>query len=189
MEKSENNCYGGSCDEVTIFLSPGAGDDSSVVPSAGEKVVTSSLFVTNSCGCSTSSIRGGGDMFVTSSLISEKQKIDFGQIVDLIPLERGRSGRICRLKIVGTQRSFTIGKELEIRRTLSPTHLYSSAFVVDRLDVSDGVPARFRLIGAGWGHGVGLCQIGAAVMGEQGFAYNDILLHYYQNAEIKKIYK
>ena len=93
------------------------------------------------------------------------------------------------LKIVGTERSFTIGKELEIRRTLSPTHLYSSAFVVDRLDVSDAVPARFRLIGAGWGHGVGLCQIGAAVMGEQGFAYNDILLHYYQNAEIKKIYK
>ena len=124
-----------------------------------------------------------------AALISEKQKIDFGQIVDLIPLERGRSGRICRLKIVGTQRSFTIGKELEIRRTLSPTHLYSSAFVVDRLDVSDAVPARFRLIGAGWGHGVGLCQIGAAVMGEQGFAYNDILLHYYQNAEIKKIYK
>ena len=124
-----------------------------------------------------------------AALISEKQKMDFGQIVDLVPLERGRSGRICRLKIVGTKRTFTIGKELEIRRTLSTTHLYSSAFVVDRLDVTDGIPARFRLVGAGWGHGVGLCQIGAAVMGEQGIPYDKILLHYYQNAEIKKIYK
>ena len=124
-----------------------------------------------------------------SALVNEKMKMDFGQIVDLQPLERGRSGRICRLKIVGTQRSFTIGKELEIRRTLSHTHLYSSAFVVDRLDVREGVPARFRLVGAGWGHGVGLCQIGAAMMAHQGIAYDRILLHYYQHAEIKKVYK
>ena len=104
-------------------------------------------------------------------------------------MERGKSGRISKLLIVGTERSFTIGKELEIRRALSDSHLYSSAFVVDRKDIgSDGVPQRFELTGAGWGHGVGLCQIGAAVMGEKGFDYRQILLHYYRNAEIKDIY-
>ena len=123
------------------------------------------------------------------SLVTEKLKIDFGDILDLVPLERGRSGRICRLKIIGTQRTFTIGKELEIRRALSDTHLYSSAFVVDKENVSDGVPQTFRLTGAGWGHGVGLCQIGAAVMGAEGYSYDKILLHYYRGAEIKKIYK
>lgn len=123
-----------------------------------------------------------------ASLISEKLKMDFGDITDLIPLERGKSGRICRLKIVGTKRTFTIGKELEIRRALSKTHLYSSAFVVDKKDVEDGIPQTFELTGAGWGHGVGLCQIGAAVMGEKGYGYDQILLHYYHNAEIKKIY-
>ena len=123
-----------------------------------------------------------------ASLISEKLKMDFGDITDLIPLERGKSGRICRLKIVGTKRTFTIGKELEIRRALSKTHLYSSAFVVDKKDVENGIPQTFELIGAGWGHGVGLCQIGAAVMGEKGYSYDQILLHYYHNAEIKKIY-
>ncbi|WP_337638974.1 DUF4922 domain-containing protein [Prevotella sp.] len=122
-------------------------------------------------------------------LVTERLKIDFGSIVDLIPVERGRSGRICRLKIVGTKQSFTIGKELEIRRALSDTHLYSSAFVVDKDDVKDGVPQTFRLTGAGWGHGVGLCQIGAAVMGAKGYNYDQILLHYYRGAEIKKIYK
>ena len=89
---------------------------------------------------------------------------------------------------MGSKRSFVIGKELEIRRTLSPSHLYSSAFVVDRSDLRDGVPQRFRLTGAGWGHGVGLCQIGAAVMGDQGYPYDQILLHYYRGADIKKIY-
>lgn len=123
------------------------------------------------------------------SLIAEKLKMDFGDILDLQPVERGRSGRLCRLKIVGSERSFTIGKELEIRRTLSETHLYSSAFVVDKLDVKDGVPQKFRLTGAGWGHGVGMCQIGAAVMGANGYSYDSILLHYYKGAEIKKIYK
>ena len=122
-------------------------------------------------------------------LVTDRLKMDFGDIVDLIPLERGRSGRICRLKIVGTLRTFTIGKELEIRRTLSDTHLYSSAFVVDKEDIAEGVPQTFHITGAGWGHGVGLCQIGAAVMGAEGYGYDKILLHYYRGAEIKKIYK
>ena len=123
------------------------------------------------------------------ALIAEKLKMDFGDILDLKAIERGRSGRISKLQIIGTDRTFTIGKELEIRRALSDTHLYSSAFVVDKEDVdANGVPQSFRLTGAGWGHGVGLCQIGAAMMGEQGFDYSQILLHYYRNAEIKKIY-
>ena len=117
-----------------------------------------------------------------SALINEKLKDDFGTITDLIPLERGKSGRIWKLKIVGTKKTFTIGKELEIRRALSESHLYSSAFDVEK------TPNGFRLIGKGWGHGVGLCQIGAAVMGQQGYTYEQILLHYYRNAEIKKIY-
>ena len=104
-------------------------------------------------------------------------------------MERGRSGRISKLRIVGTQRTFTIGKELEIRRVLSKTHLYSSAFVVDKLDFTNGVPSAIRLTGAGWGHGVGLCQIGAAVMGEKGFSYDEILLHYYSGARITTLYK
>ncbi|MBQ2131528.1 MAG: DUF4922 domain-containing protein, partial [Prevotella sp.] len=118
-----------------------------------------------------------------SELVSDKLKMDFGEIIDLIPLERGKSGRISKLKIVGTKHTFTIGKELEIRRALSNTHLYSSAFVVDKYD------KRFELIGAGWGHGVGLCQVGAAMMGEKGYQYNEILLHYYKNAVIKQVYK
>lgn len=123
-----------------------------------------------------------------SALINDKLKLDFGDIVDLQSIARGKSGRIWKLRIVGTKRSFTIGKELEIRRALSSTHLYSSAFVIDKFDEKDGVPQRFVLTGAGWGHGVGLCQIGAAVMGEQGYTYDQILLHYYRGAEIKKIY-
>lgn len=123
-------------------------------------------------------------------LLDEKQKMNFGDILDLQAEERGKSGRISKLRIVGTEKTFVIGKELEIRRALSDTHLYSSAFVVDRCDIDEkGVPQRFDIIGAGWGHGVGLCQIGAAVMGEEGFDYDAILLHYYQGAEIKKVYK
>ena len=102
---------------------------------------------------------------------------------------RGKSGRIWKLKIVGTKKTFTIGKELEIRRALSTSHLLSSAFVIDTEGDEGGLPARFILHGAGWGHGVGLCQIGAAMMGEQGAAYDEILLHYYQDAEIRKLYK
>ena len=115
--------------------------------------------------------------------------MEFGDILDLVPVERGTSGRISRLKIVGTERTFTVGKELEIRRALSESHLYSSAFVVDKEDILNGVPQTFLLTGAGWGHGVGMCQIGAAVMGAKGYKYDNILLHYYRGAEIKKIYK
>ena len=123
-------------------------------------------------------------------LIADKLKMDLGAILDMKAVERGKSGRISKLQIIGTEKTFTIGKELEIRRTLSDSHLLSSAFVVDKYDKDEqGVPQRFELVGAGWGHGVGLCQIGAAVMGEQGYHYDAILLHYYQGAEIKKLYK
>lgn len=123
-------------------------------------------------------------------LIADKLKMDLGAILDMKAVERGKSGRISKLQFIGTEKTFTIGKELEIRRTLSDSHLLSSAFVVDKYDKDEqGVPQRFELIGAGWGHGVGLCQIGAAVMGEQGYHYDAILLHYYQGAEIKKLYK
>ena len=121
-------------------------------------------------------------------LLEEKLEAQFGNIIDLIPLERGKSGRIYRLKIIGTQRTLIIGKELEIRRALSKSHLYSSAFVVDKVDIKDGVPQQFIIKGAGWGHGVGLCQIGAAMMGVQGYRYDEILLHYYKSAEITKAY-
>lgn len=121
-------------------------------------------------------------------LLEEKLAMQFGDIIDLIPMERGKSGRIYRLKIIGTQRTLIIGKELEIRRALSKSHLYSSAFVVDKVDIKDGVPQQFVIKGAGWGHGVGLCQIGAAMMGVQGYRYDEILLHYYKSAEITKVY-
>lgn len=125
-----------------------------------------------------------------SALILKRSGIDYGQIIDLVPIARGTSGRLWKLKIVGTKKTLTIGKELEIRRTLSTSHLYSSAFVVDKEDISPkGIPARFILTGAGWGHGVGLCQIGAAVMGEQGYKYDAILLHYYIGASIEKLYE
>lgn len=123
-------------------------------------------------------------------LIADRLKMDLGSILDMKSIERGTSGRISKLQIIGTEKTFTIGKELEIRRTLSDSHLLSSAFIVDKYDIDEqGVPQRFELIGAGWGHGVGLCQIGAAVMGEEGYLYDAILLHYYQGAEIKKLYK
>ena len=123
-------------------------------------------------------------------LIADRLKMDLGSVLDMKSVERGMSGRISKLQIIGTKKTFTIGKELEIRRTLSDSHLLSSAFIVDKYDIDEqGVPQRFELIGAGWGHGVGLCQIGAAVMGEEGYLYDAILLHYYQSAEIKKLYK
>ena len=117
-----------------------------------------------------------------SELVNRKTGIDFGTITDLVPLERGKSGRIWRLKIVGTKKTFTIGKELEIRRALSESHLLSSAFEVEKQG------DRFVLHGKGWGHGVGLCQIGAAVMGEQGKTYDEILLFYYRGAQIQRLY-
>lgn len=123
-----------------------------------------------------------------AELIHRKSGIDFGEIQDLIPLERGTSGRIEKLEIIGTRRRYTIGKELEIRRTLSETHLYSSAFVIDKEDIRINIPQRFVLTGAGWGHGVGLCQIGAAVMGAQGYSYTEILAHYFRGSQIEKRY-
>ncbi|MDO8928241.1 MAG: SpoIID/LytB domain-containing protein [Bacteroidota bacterium] len=123
-----------------------------------------------------------------AELIARKSGRDFGAILDLIPVERGKSGRLKKLKIVGTKLTLTIGKELEIRKTLSESHLYSSAFVVDRLNITDGIPGEFVLTGAGWGHGVGLCQIGAAMMGAKGYKYDEILLHYFKGASISKEY-
>lgn len=119
-------------------------------------------------------------------LIHNRTGVDFGVIRDLIPMERGTSGRLIRLKIVGSIRSMILGKELEIRRALSSTHLYSAAFVVEK--VLEGKTCRFILHGAGWGHGVGLCQIGAAVMGSMGYSYQEILMHYFRGVELKKRY-
>ena len=134
-----------------------------------------------------------------TELVNRKLKDDLGDILDLIPLERGKSGRIWKLKIVGTKKTLTIGKELEIRRTLSETHLLSSAFDVTISSPESGEAGKglnkghddliFTLHGKGWGHGVGLCQIGAAVMGEQGKTYDEILLFYYRNAEIQRLYE
>jgi SpoIID/LytB domain protein len=124
-----------------------------------------------------------------SQILKEKSGMDFGDIVDFVPVERGTSGRLVRLKIVGTKKTLTVGKELEIRRLLSTSHLYSSAFVVDKYDYDERmVPGRFVFVGAGWGHGVGLCQIGAAVMSTKGFTYKEILQHYFKGATIKKQY-
>jgi len=124
-----------------------------------------------------------------SKLVKERSGMDYGNIVDLEPIARGTSGRLYKLKIVGTNKTLTIGKELEIRRTLSPSHLYSSAFVVEKGENdANGLPLTFTLKGAGWGHGVGLCQIGAAVMGAKGYDYKEILLHYFVDADIKELY-
>ena len=123
-----------------------------------------------------------------TKLVRERSGEDYGNIIDLIPVARGTSGRIYRLKIVGTRKIQIIGKELEIRRTLSPSHLYSSAFVVEKQG-NDEIPDRFIIRGAGWGHGVGLCQIGAAVMGEKGYNYNQILEHYFVGANVTKLYQ
>jgi SpoIID/LytB domain protein len=135
-----------------------------------------------------------------SAIAKKRSGIDFGTITDMIPVERGTSGRLTKLKIVGTKRTVTVGKELEIRKTLSESHLYSSAFIVRKYnaageeiknisnEANENRPVRFELIGAGWGHGVGLCQIGAAVIGERGYKFDQILLHYYPNSEIVKKY-
>jgi len=123
-----------------------------------------------------------------AELLKTKTAIDFGEIIDLIPIMRGHSGRLIKLKIVGSKKTIIIGKELEIRKILSQSHLYSSAFVVEKKEIIDNIPQKFILHGAGWGHGVGLCQIGAAVMGEKGYNFDEILLHYFKGANIKKIY-
>ena len=126
---------------------------------------------------------------VIAELIARKSGRDFGAIIDLIPVERGKSGRLKKLQIVGSKLTLTIGKELQIRKTLSESHLYSSAFVVDKLKIENGIPQEFVLTGAGWGHGVGLCQIGAAVMGEKGYVFDEILMHYFRGAELEKLYE
>jgi len=121
-------------------------------------------------------------------IIREKSGFDFGTLKEIVPLQRGSSGRISRLKIVGSKRNMVVGKELEIRRWLSRSHLYSSAFVVVTKCNSNGVVEQFIFKGAGWGHGVGLCQIGAAVMANRGFSAEKILRHYFWGVEIKKMY-
>lgn len=124
-----------------------------------------------------------------SELVKKRINIDFGQIIDLVPVERGKSGRITRLKVIGTKKEMIIGKELLIRKAFSETHLYSSAFVVERTNINaEGIPEKITLRGAGWGHGVGLCQIGAALMAEMGYKFDEILYHYFKNIELKKIY-
>ena len=121
-------------------------------------------------------------------LLRTKSGYDFGSLKNLVPLQRGTSGRIYRLRIEGSKITMVVGKELEIRRWLSKSHLYSSAFVVEMERGSDGLPQRFILRGAGWGHGVGLCQIGAAVMAAKGFKAEEIMRHYFKGAELKKLY-
>ncbi len=124
-----------------------------------------------------------------AELIKERSGIDFGGIVSIEAVERGTSGRIVRLRITGTKRTMIIGKELEIRRTLSKSHLYSSAFVVESGPANtDGLPQHFTIIGAGWGHGVGLCQIGAAVMSAKGKHFDEILFHYFPGANLSHRY-
>lgn len=123
-----------------------------------------------------------------SSLLQKRSGIDFGQILRLEALERGHSGRISKLRIIGTKTTHIVGKELEIRKWLSESHLYSSAFAVEYFDVEEGIPQQFVIKGAGWGHGTGLCQIGAAVMGESGYTHQQILSHYYKGATISKYY-
>ena len=120
------------------------------------------------------------------ALILKRIGIDFGEVQEMIPIERGTSGRLIKLKIVGTKKTMTIGKELEIRKALSESHLYSSAFVVEKIDEHGEII--FVLKGAGWGHGVGLCQIGAAVMGNRGYNYDEILNHYFIGAKLEKRY-
>jgi SpoIID/LytB domain protein len=115
-------------------------------------------------------------------ILRDKSGFDFGRLQQISPLTRGPSGRISRLRIVGSKMSIIVGKELEIRRWLSRSHLYSSAFIVK--EEAD----RFVFHGAGWGHGVGLCQIGAAVMASRGFSAGHILKHYFRGAEIEKVY-
>ena len=123
-----------------------------------------------------------------AKIIKKNTAIDFGDILDLIPGERGASSRLITLKIIGSKKTLIVGKELEIRRILSSTHLYSSAIVIEKQEIKDGVPQKFIIKGAGWGHGVGLCQIGAAVMSAEGYEFDEILSHYFSRATLKKIY-
>jgi len=122
------------------------------------------------------------------ALLLSKLGLDCGAVVELQPMERGPSGRIVRLAVIGERASLVVGKELEIRRALSPSHLYSSAFVVQPGARRAGAPESFTLVGAGWGHGVGLCQIGAALMAEGGRSSDEILGHYYRGGQTRRLY-
>ena len=115
-----------------------------------------------------------------NEIIRTKSGIDFGEIIDLIPLHRGASGRIDQLRIVGTKHTEVIGKELKIRYWLSRSCLYSSWFEVAH---ENGV---WTLSGHGWGHGAGLCQIGAAVMATEGKTYEEILTYYYPGTRLNE---
>jgi SpoIID/LytB domain protein len=117
-----------------------------------------------------------------------KLGVEVGAITGLEPVQRAASGRLVKLRIVGERDRLIIGKELEIRRALSPSHLYSSAFVIETDANGSGIPENFALIGAGWGHGVGLCQIGAALMAERGYDAEQILAHYYRGARLQTLY-
>lgn len=121
-------------------------------------------------------------------LLWKKLGVDLGAIITMEPVERAASGRLVKLRIVGEAETLVIGKELEIRRALSPSHLYSSAFVVRTESAMTEFPAHFTLLGAGWGHGVGLCQIGAALMAERGYEHRPILEHYYPGARLHQLY-
>jgi SpoIID/LytB domain protein len=123
-----------------------------------------------------------------ADIIKQRSGIDFGEIISLTPLSRGRSGRIIELEVKGTKKTMVVGKELEIRKILSESHLFSSAFIVEYSEYKNEIPQSFIITGAGWGHGVGLCQIGAAVMAGKGYSYEFILKHYFKGAELKKIY-
>jgi SpoIID/LytB domain protein len=122
------------------------------------------------------------------NLLLIKTGIDFGEITQIVSLGRGPSGRLFKIKICGTREEKVIGKELEIRRILSPTHLLSAAFFVEPYGAATSIPQGFKIHGAGWGHGVGLCQIGAAGMAERGMSYRQILSHYFQDAQLEKLY-
>ena len=122
-------------------------------------------------------------------LFKRKLGIEFGAILKLEPVKRAESGRLVKLRIVGERETLIIGKELEIRRALSPSHLYSSAFVVETSSNGSNAPDNFTLIGAGWGHGVGLCQIGAALMAERGYGFKQILAHYYRGSQLQSLYQ
>jgi len=122
------------------------------------------------------------------TLIKKRLGEDFGTLIDILAGERGPSGRLIYMDIVGSKKNIRIGKELQIRRALSEAHLYSACFIIEREKDAAGSVTQFHLIGAGWGHGVGLCQVGATVMAQQGFTYREILAHYYQNSKLKKLY-
>jgi len=121
-------------------------------------------------------------------LISRRLDLDFGELVDLITGDRAPGGRLIFMDIVGSKRTVRVGKELVIRRALSESHLYSACFYIERELDEIGKVAQFHLIGAGWGHGVGLCQVGATVMAQQGFDYKSILAHYYKHSKLVKLY-